>query len=213
MTRTAVLWIGLATLYAAFLAWHQPILGPLTEREVRAAFGDRFAQMRAAGDHRAARLIDFFLTDDGQPFYMANLNALAEDTAQRSEAARTYASYMGPRLLLRASYPVLSTDLITTLNNSLEADLDAIERLVVVRYRSRRDFLEIITAPEFRQAVEYKIASLDGWYSAPSSLQFVILPPQLVLIALTAIGLIGSWLNRPKRRRGARPETARVLDL
>ena len=213
MTRTVGLWTALATLYAAFLAWHQPILGPLTEREVRAAFGDRFTQMRAAGDHRAARLIDFFLEDDGRPFYMANLNALAEDTAQTSEAARTYASYMGPRLLLRASYPVVSTGLLTTLNNSLGADLDAIERLVVVRYRSRRDFLEIITTPEFRQAVEYKAASLDGWYSAPASLHPVISLPQLVLTALIAFGLIASWLKRLKRWRGACSETASVRDF
>jgi hypothetical protein len=210
MTRTVSLWIILAVLYAVFLAWHQPVRGPLTKQEVRAAFGDRFTKIRAAQDHRAARLIEFFLMDDGRPFYMANLNALSEETTQTAEAARRYASYMGPRLLLRASYPVLSTDLFPTLNNSLGGEIDKVERLVVVRYRSRRDFLEIITTPEFRQAVEYKVASLDGWYSAPGSPYPVISPPQLVLTALIAIGLFGSWPKRFKRGPGLRSETASV---
>jgi hypothetical protein len=160
--------------------------------------------MRGAEDGRAATLIDFFVSDDGRPFFMINLNALPENTAHTRNAEHAYASYMAPRLLSRASYPVLSIEPIVTLNNSLGADLEAIERLVVVRYRSRRDFLEIIGTPEFRDAVAHKFASLDGWYSAPASVKPVVSLPQLVLILLTAVGLIGSWLIRQIGARNAR---------
>ena len=68
MKRTASIWIVVIAAYAAFLAWHQPLRGPLTELEVRAAFGDRYSPMREAKDGRAATLIDFFLSDDGRPF-------------------------------------------------------------------------------------------------------------------------------------------------
>lgn len=160
--------------------------------------------MRAAEDGRAATLIDFFLSDDGRPFFMINLNALPEHTTHTQKAERTYASYMAPRLLSRASYPALSIEPKVTLNNSLGADLEAIERLVVVRYRSRRDFLEIIATPEFRDAAEHKFASLDGWYSAPASVKPVVSLPQLVLILLIGVGLIGSWLIRQERARSVR---------
>jgi hypothetical protein len=202
--RTATILIVVIAAYAAFLAWHQPLRGPLTELEVRAAFGDRYSPMREAKDGRAATLIDFFLSDDGRPFFMINLNALPEHTAHTQKAERAYASYMAPRLLSRASYPVLSTEPIVMLNNSLGTDLEAIERLVVVRYRSRRDFLEIIATPEFREAVEHKSVSLDGWYSAPASVNPVVSLPQLVLILLITVGFVGSWLIRQMRARSAR---------
>ena len=204
MKRTATIWMVVIAVYAAFLVWHQPLRGPLTEQEVRAAFGDRYSPMRAAEDGRAAALIDFFLSDDGRPFFMINLNALPEHTAHTQKAERAYASYMAPRLLSRASYPVLSIEPIVTLNNTLGADLEAIERLIVVRYRSRRDFLEIIATDEFRDAVEHKSVSLDGWYSAPASVKPVVSLPQLILILLVAVGLIGSWLSRQTRPRTAR---------
>jgi hypothetical protein len=160
--------------------------------------------MRATDDDRAATLIDFFLSDDGRPFLMINLNALPEQTAHAQKAERTYASYMAPRLLSRASYPVLSTEPIVVLNNSLGTDLEAIERLVVVRYRSRRDFLEIIATPEFREAAEHKSVSLDGWYSAPASVKPVVSLPQLVLILLSSVGVFGSWLTRRPRAKNAK---------
>jgi len=200
-------WVALGLLYAVLLAWHQPLRGPLTEQEVRAAFGEHFSQIREAEDARAEALIDFFLTDDGRPFYMVNLNALPEgegpeDASRIRDAARDYAAFMAPRLLSRASYPVLSTDPFTSLNNSIGTDLGQIDRVVVVRYRSRRDFLSIVTTPAFREAVEHKYASLAGWYSAPAPVGSVISLPQIALAALMVIGLLVSLLDRYRSIRG-----------
>lgn len=199
MTKLAGFWIGLAALYAAFLAWHQPLRGPLIESEVKSAFGEQYFQLEASENPRAARLLDFFLSDDGRPFYMVNLNALPEHSTETAEAARAYAAHIAPRILSRASYPVLWSDPLATLNNSIGADLDAIERLIVVRYRSRRDFLAIIATPEFLAALKHKNASLDGWYAAPAPVQPVLSPPQLALIALIAIGLFRTALVRRQK--------------
>jgi hypothetical protein len=169
MKRIRTIWIGLAVVYAALLAWHQPLRGPLSEDEVRTAFGAQYAEMRLSEDAQARAFLDFFLNDDGRPFHMVNLNALPERSPEADEAAQTYGAFMAPRLLARASYPVLSTDVIVGLTNTLGPGVDNAERLVVVRYRSRRDFLNIISTPEFREAVQHKSASLDGWYSAPST--------------------------------------------
>ncbi|MEM8956450.1 MAG: hypothetical protein AAGC86_01425 [Pseudomonadota bacterium] len=206
MTRVAKLWICLAVIYAALLAWHQPLRGPLTEAEVRAAFGPQFDQMRDSQDPQATSMLDFFLTDNGRPFFMINLNALPDSTAEIEDAARSYGAFMLPRLLSRASYPVLSSDVITGLNNSLGPDAARFERLIVVRYRSRRDLLRILTSPGFRSAVPNKHASLDGWYAAPATAGPVLSVPQVALIVLIGVGGLGTLLaGRPQTRR--RPES------
>lgn len=195
MSGRRKLWVGGAVAYLAFLMWHQPLRGPLSESEIRSAFGEYYEQMRSGDNLQASRLVQFFLSDDGRPFYMVNMNALPEQTPEIREAALNYGSYMLPRLLARASYPVVSTNVAGHLVNSLGPGLEKPEQLIVVRYRSRRDFMEIISSQEFRVAVKDKVASLDGWYTAPSTASPLISIPQIVLILLLGIGLIGSSIN------------------
>lgn len=208
LTRIPKLWIGLGMVYAALLAWHQPLRGPLTETEVRAAFGEQFEQIQSGENLQALALLDFFLTDDGLPFHMLNLNALSEQTTDTDKAAQTYGAFMVPRLLARASYPVLMTDVIIGLTITLGPDVASFERLVVVRYRSRRDFLKIIATPEFREAVRHKSASLDGWYAAPSSAGATLSIPQLALIALITVGGFGTLLLTRRHMPPARQVAA-----
>ena len=190
LTRISKLWIGLAIVCAALIAWHQPLRGPLSEAEVRAAFGGQYDQMLQNEATQAQAFLDFFLTDDGRPFFMVNLNALPEQTPDVEDAARQYGSFMMLQLLPRASYPVMSTDVIAGLTNSLGVDLTPFDRLVVVRYRSRRDFLEIVATSAFRQEVGNKGASLDGWYSAPTTIGPTLSLPVVTLCFLMLIGLI-----------------------
>ncbi len=202
MWRVARVWIGVGLIYATILAWHQPLRGPLGEDEVRAAFGPRFDQMQASGDPQAAALLAFFLTDDGKPFFMVNLNALPDPTADTAGAARRHGTFMGARLLPRASYPVLSTNVIGALTNSLDADLGPFDRLVVVRYRSRRDFLAIIATPAFRDAVDDKALSLEGWYSAPAAIGPTVSLPLSAFALLLMIGVATTIrVQRSDRRR------------
>lgn len=196
MSRKTKLWIVLAVAYLVFFVWHQPLRGPLSESEIRAAFGEYFEQMRSGENLQASRLIRFFLSDDGQPFYMINMNALPDDTPEAREAALEYGSYMLPRLLARASYPIISANVADHLVNLLGPRLEQPEQLVVVRYRSRRDFMEIISAPEFRVALESKRVSLDGWYTAPGTAGVIVSMPLIVFVLLIGFGLIASTINR-----------------
>ncbi|MEM9230751.1 MAG: hypothetical protein AAGB10_14210 [Pseudomonadota bacterium] len=198
MRRISTLWLGLVLVYAALIAWHQPLRGPLSEDEVRAAFGGQYAQIRQGEDEQARAFLDFFLSDDGRSFFMVNLNALPEQTPDVEEADRRYGTFMITQLVPRASYPVMSTDIITSLNNSLGVDLAPFERLVVVRYRSRRDFLEIVVSSEFRQEIGNKKASLDGWYSAPSTVGPTFSLPVMALCVLLFVGLVGTLRGRQR---------------
>ena len=207
------LWLVLGLVYAALLAWHQPLRGPLSEDEVRAAFAGQFEQLSSSVQleqiqnsqgGQAAAILDFFLNDDGRPFFMVNLNKLPEQTAEIDAAARSYGAFMAPRLLLRASYPVLTTDVIVGLTNTLGDGVEDADRLVVVRYRSRRDFLEIVSTPEFRVAVQDKAISLNGWYSAPASIGPTLSVPLVGLIVLLAVGSVGTAFARRRTQRSDR---------
>lgn len=200
MMRTSKLWIGLGMVYAALITWHQPLRGPLTESDVRAAFGGQYEQVHRSEDTQARAFLDFFLTDDGRPFFMVNLNALPDQTAESDQAAKAYGIFMAPRLLARASYPVLTTDVIVGLTNTLGPGVENADRLVVVRYRSRRDFLNIISTPEFHTAVENKSISLDGWYSAPASIGPTVSVPLLALIVLMTVGGLGTAVARRRHQ-------------
>ncbi|MEO1638535.1 MAG: hypothetical protein AAFU41_04735 [Pseudomonadota bacterium] len=182
-------WLLLALFYGAVLAWHQPLRGPLTEAEVRTAFGENFDAIQSGVVPAGARLADFFLEDDGRPFYMINLNAPATSDEAAAEAL-IYGQFMLPRLLSRASYPVASLGVITGLTNSLGAGADDFDDLIVVRYRSRRDLLEVIATPEFREAATHKAASLEGWVSAPASGSAGVSLPLYLLLVLLAIGSV-----------------------
>ncbi|MEN0001682.1 MAG: hypothetical protein AAF940_12440 [Pseudomonadota bacterium] len=208
MTGIAKMWLGLGLIYLLMLFWHQPLQGPLTEAEVRTAFGERYAMMPDSEDRQAARFLDFFANDDGRPFYMINLNDLPEETPDVEDAARNYGLFMLPRLLSRASYPVLTSDVIVGLNNTLDAQAADFQRLVVVRYRSRRDFLAIISSTEFGAAFTHKHASLDGWLSAPATAAPLLSVPQVAAIGFLAFGTLITMLRR--RKEAAPSENASV---
>lgn len=196
MRRLLTLWLGLVLVYAALIAWHQPLRGPLDEDEVRAAFGGQYAQMRQSKDAQAQAILGFFLNDDGRPFFMVNLNAVPEQTPEVKAAARDYGTFMLAQLLPRASYPVLSTDIVAGLSNSLGDDLTRIDHVVVVRYRSRRDFLEVVASSEFQQKFASKGASLEGWYAAPSTTGATLSLPVMALCVLLLLGVVGTLRAR-----------------
>lgn len=196
MRRISTLWFGLVLVYAALIAWHQPLRGPLSEDEVRAALDGQFTLIERADDAQAEAFLDFFLNDDGRPFFMVNLNAVPEQTPEVKAAAREYGTFMLPQLLSRASYPVLSTDIVLGLTNSLGDDLTRIDHVVVVRYRSRRDFLEVVSSSEFQQKFASKGASLEGWYAAPSTTGATLSLPVMALCVLLLLGVVGTLRAR-----------------
>ena len=83
--------------------------------------------------------LDFFLSDDGAPFYMVNRDAEQGRTPEMETAAREYGALMMLGLVSPACYPVLSN-------------------------------------------------SLDGWYSAPSTISPTVNPRLILWVSLLVIG-------------------------
>ncbi len=223
MRSIVILWTVLAGLCGGFLVWHSSWKGPLTDAEISTAL-TRMAQHEPRDTYRntlqpelaGVALADFLATDDGRPFYMMNLMSF-EDIAQYPggeglegitgrDANAIYARYVIPNLLKRGIYPLIVTDRLTTLADTMGTGDTEFEQLALIRYRSRRDFLDLVSHPDFADAAVHKWVGLSGTLVAPTAMQLTLLPTLFVPIALIGIGGLGtlflSWRNRTGRRPG-----------
>ena len=199
MTTRKLLWLIPLVLYLAFVYWYTNTGGPLKLEEIR-TFTQKAIEAGFQSD-----LIEpihaFMSSDTGRQFFMVNAIDLNEDPPDvegadpgetASQLLNRYMEYMYPAMLRRASHPVF---LASAVNTSL--DLIGIEGaedwdlVVVMRYRSRRDLLEIATNPEFLNRHDFKIAALTKTIAYPTESRIYMSDPRfllaLILIALVAL--------------------------
>lgn len=204
MSRRKLLWVIPALLYAAFVAWYTDFGGPLSDAEV-----DRFvAVMRDNGaDPQVVAFIEAFARGDtGRQFLMVNNIDYSDNPgdvpgAQPGESAQQlmgrYMEHMLPALLSRASHPVL-------MGNAVYPSIDVVgiegaeawDVGALLRYRSRRSFMEIVTNPDFGGSHHFKTAALDKTIAYPVETGFYPGDPRLLLFLflLAATALLDRFL-------------------
>ncbi|MFK7913644.1 MAG: hypothetical protein AB8B93_06990 [Pseudomonadales bacterium] len=211
MSGRAVLWILPTLLWAAFTVWYTDFGGPLTQAEVdeglatlierRSAIPHESMQAQQAADDRLADIERFLRTDSGRQFLMVNNIDMADTPpampgfgpqATAQDYNDHYMEHMYPQLLSRACHPIffgtgagVSVD-VSGIDGAHGWDLAAL-----VRYKSRRAFLEIITHPNMNDRHGFKLAAMAKTIAYPvepglyvSDLRFILF---LVLGLLTAL--------------------------
>lgn len=196
------LWFGAAIVYAAFCWWYTNTGGVLSASEI-----ERFAEaMRANGSppERIANLRRFMEEDDGKQFLMVNVLDFAADPAPvpgigadepATAVMARYMAHMYPQLLKRACHPTFGGSAVFQAMDMQGVDgLPDAERWTaagIVRYRSRRDLLEIALAPVFSEKHLFKVAALEKTIAYPvtptlylSDLRVLLF---LVLVAVVAV--------------------------
>jgi len=109
--------------------------------------------------------------DDGQPVYMLNLmrfypelrryqGSLAANQLSPAQSNTHYEDIVIPMLFKLGGYPLYAGQ--TQGKNLLvhDAGLDDWSRVLVVRYPSRRAFMELVTDPAYREVAPYKLMAL-----------------------------------------------------
>ncbi|MDG2305297.1 MAG: hypothetical protein P8R42_11715 [Candidatus Binatia bacterium] len=163
---------------------------------------------------RRTSLRRFLETDDGQEFVMLNLNVYrnapeyvdgvdgSEAIASAAEAEDEYQRRIAPLLLSRACRPLVMVEPVLFLGGTGDFERQDWNLASMVRYRSRRDFVEFILTPEFSQDVDHKWAALSRSTAMATvpviSFATVRLAPLLTLII---IGLLLDRLSAPTVRR------------
>ena len=159
-------------LWLVFSWWYTNTAGPLSAEEI----DNYISALEAQGtDPERREMMRAFLENDtGDDFVMINLielnrsSSIENPHAEAQTALDTYMSHMWPALLRRGCHPV-------TFGSSAARALDVWgidgaqtwTQGAMMRYRSRRDLLEIATNQDFQGPHEAKIAAMNKTIAVP----------------------------------------------
>ena len=200
-------------LYVLFFLWFGGAGDPLSTQEADEILSEIRARAEAANGHHDGDLLESFrvLTreDDGREFYMLNLMRFREKALYPKgspygddpiEAANRYNAVVIPALLKRGSLPILLGSYVGPFIPST-APTDRWDQIGIVRYRSRRDMLDMAKELSSSGGGEHKWASLEETIVFPMEpiVDFVFVRG-LVFVLLFGIG--GSIALLVRRRDG-----------
>lgn len=210
MIRPRNAWLALLIVWVAFFSWYTSFAGPLTPEEV-ATIMQRVEASDAAPED-IAKMREFLESDTGDDFVMVNIIEMNDppprmegvpEDATAQDLMDRYMEHMYPELFKRASHPVLFGSATAP-----ALDIWGIEganrwtMAGLMRYRSRRDMLEIAGNPDFQGPHEFKIAAMNKTIAFPVDPWAHAGDPRVLLaMLLTILGLANSlrWAKRQTR--------------
>jgi hypothetical protein len=200
MSRNVTIWGVIGLLWGAFFLWYTNLQGPLSGVEVEAVM----ARLESGGGDPAdiAALRNFLESDTGDDFVMLNVIEMNEGAGGAStEALDEYMAYMWPALLSRASHPIFTgTAAAPALDVWGIDDAKQWSTGALMRYRSRRDMVEIAGNSEFQGSHEFKIAAMAKTIAFPLDPWLSLGDPRLLLALI--LGVIGLGLSKVRRTDG-----------
>jgi hypothetical protein len=197
-----MIWIGALVLYAAFLGWYQNWRGPLTPEETARYMAQLEAKNLGTPQERA-HIRAFLEADDGREFHMLNLVRLHTEpvknpvTGEMQTGRQVLEGYTKPfvrALFARAGHPAFlgfpAGDVVDTWG------IEPPPRWTLVgmmRYRSRRDMIELVLSDQFSAVHVLKHAAMPATTSFPMGRTRFMMGPR-VWVALVL--LLGAALLR-----------------
>ena len=143
--------------------------------------------------------------DDGDDFVMINIMEMYDTPLQiegvepgetAAEVLAKYMEYMFPAMLSRASHPVFQGQAVSlrAMDIMNAVGMETWSGAAGVRYRSRRDMIEISSNPMFTGRYEFKVAALAKTIAFPVAPFNYLGDPRLVLALLLGfVGCAVSW--------------------
>ncbi|MCZ6659767.1 MAG: hypothetical protein O7C67_20970 [Gammaproteobacteria bacterium] len=196
MTTRLWLWLVPGLLYASFTFWYTNTAGPLSDDEI-AMFVQQM-ERNGGSPQQIANMRRFMEEDTGRQFLMVNIIDMA-DTPRPVEGVSPdetsdqvmgrYMAHMYPELFKRASHPAFVGNAVFD-----SMDIVGIEgaeqwtRAALMRYRSRRDILEIALNPVFAGKHDFKMAALDKTIAYPVETQIYLSDPRFLLFLILLAG-------------------------
>jgi len=171
------IWATAALLYAGFRLWYDNWRGKLTPQEIEVF-------MRTAKENGADKLNDleivrqFLKADDGREFVMVNLvripsepvlHPLTGKSVAPIEMMQHYSQHFVKLLVRHGGHPALVTRKIGGYVDAWQVPPDPGWSVVgFMRYRSRRDMMEMVTNPGFNDMHQFKVLGVAETFSFPS---------------------------------------------
>ncbi len=195
----AVVFLGL---YLAFLSWYDGWgMDPLTAEEIDKIVGE--AEAQDSNPEELKNLRQLLKDDDGEEFFMLNLNRYeySENEVQKGVpvAYQKYGQAVMPMILKRAGHPIYVGEISDYL---VGGDLKegGWHEIILVRYRSRQDFINMITSDEYLIAAKHRYVGIEYAEVIPTNAILSLATPRLFILALLfLIALVADCLIRRAR--------------
>ena len=179
----AVVFLGL---YLAFLSWYDGWgMDPLTAEEIDKIVGE--AEAQDSNPEELKNLRQLLKDDDGEEFFMLNLNRYeySENEVQKGVpvAYQKYGQAVMPMILKRAGHPIYVGEISDYL---VGGDLKegGWHEIILVRYRSRQDFINMITSDEYLIAAKHRYVGIEYAEVIPTNVILNLATPRLFILAL-----------------------------
>ena len=189
---------ALIAAYVIFWLWYTPLGGPLTADEIDAYVA--MLEARNSSEESIEQLRAFAESDDGGSFIMVNAIDLKDAieppegmpaSSTADDVMGVYMEHMFPALFARASHPVVAGDAIFAAMDIVGIEgAESWDSAGLMRYRSKRDLLEIASNPVFGDKHDYKVAALEKTIAFPITTRVNLGDPRLILGLLTIIGVL-----------------------
>ena len=178
-------WTIFSVIYVSFFLWYTDLGGKLSPEEIQ-SFMQKYEEnllndgvsLDSEQHQLQSKFIRKFMEEDtGKQFIMVNSvelnsNPRNVDGANPGESAEEllsrYMEHMWPNLFKRASHPIFAGDAIWE-----SMDIVGIEgaqtwdQAALMRYKSRRAFMEIVTHPNMRDRHRFKVAAMKKTIAYP----------------------------------------------
>ena len=188
-----VIWSLALFLYVAFWCWYVGFRKKITPDEVE----DIMRHLDSAASWSAKQrehVQDFLANDDGKDFVMVNLLQLKKPRAKSREKLAAYQKIFLGALLRKAGHPVMVARAASgNIENIACEQADDWTAAGMIRYRSRRDFMEMLPSTVGSEHHGLKLDALGKTLAFPCSSWFMFGGPRLV-VAL-AIALLAALLQ------------------
>jgi len=193
------IWATAALLYGIFWFWYVGLQRPLRRTEIDAQMASIAASKMDLSPEQPATLRAFLEADDGREFFMLNLVRLhqREVTAPGNAEPREpravldgYTRHFMPALFRRAGHPAFFGRAAGGYLEHWGVEPDPGWSFgAAIRYRSRRDMIELVVDPRFANAHAFKSAAIATTLAFPTAPGFVMLGPKVwvgLVLALVA---------------------------
>ena len=178
-------WLILGAVYIGFFFWYTDMGGKLSQEEIQIfikkheqnIINDGVSPDSEEFQLRIDFLKKFMEEDNGKQFIMVNnveMNKNPGDVvgANPGESAdklmSRYMEYMWPNLLKRASHPIFMSNAVYQSMDLVGIDgAETWDQAALMRYKSRRTMMEIVTNPNMMNRHDFKIAALQKTIAYP----------------------------------------------
>ena len=211
MNNSMKIWISLLVIYAGFFLWYTDMGGKLDEEEIE-FFLEKLEENASVNSDDSRTQISqikrFMEEDTGRQFLMVNnidMNENPEDVegAESGESAEglldRYMEHMYSQLIKRACHPVFAGYAIHPSMDIVGIEGAEIwDQAVLMRYKSRRAFMEVVTHPNMLSKHDFKVAALEKTIAYPVETALYLSDPRFLLALILII--LGLFLqNRVKQ--------------